>query len=361
MANTVSIILWDTADYLSAKIVEWDWIIFDIIGAPGNQQIEIINDWVIEITSEDNSITITETDWVYDLSGCCKDIYVAVSANDTTPSFLSNKLDVEVGWPIIGTIMNPGGDEYLELSFDESLLTLTDEMVAVQAWCDAWYLEDILVAWDWLVTDSIIWANSCELSINLDDTHEIWKRPCCRRTLSRTFEIAWITNGTNETEAVADVWSPYFGLDDVFNDADMLVNDDVITITKTGMYKVFVKGTAEINKGIAAFRVFLVATTWTGTYPLDVRFWWPTTTGDYASWNALSLWAHAQRWNTSSFNFLNMDIGDYVWVVVKASAEVDWAVEPGNAVPGKIRLLATWDDIEDSGFAFGVEYIGDII
>ena len=52
----------------------------------------------------------------------------------------------------------------------------------------------------------------------------------------------------------------------------MLDTTDVIHVTKSGMYKVFIKGTTEINKGIAAFRVFLVATTGTGTYPLDIRY-----------------------------------------------------------------------------------------
>ena len=360
MANTVSVVVGDSPDYLLNKLLEWDGITIDIFGAPGNQQVEITNDGVLDITSIDHSITITEVNWVYDLSGCCKDVYVKVSANDTTSDYLSEKLTVESTGPLVITIMDPGGDEYYELSFDESKLTLTDELVAVQAWCPSDYLEDVIVVGDWLITESEI-STTCQLKISLDDTSEIRKRPCCRRTLSTTFEITGIPNWTNTTVPVVNLWSPYFGLDDITNDVDMLDTTDVIHVTKSGMYKVFIKGTTEINKGIAAFRVFLVATTGTGTYPLDIRYWGPTTTGDYASWNALSLGAHVQRRNTSSFNFINLVDGDYVWVVVKASAEVDWGVEPGNAVDGKIRLLATWDDIEDSGFAFGIEYIGDII
>ena len=360
MDNTVSVVLNDSPDYLLNKLLEWAGIVMNLVWPPGNQQVEIENDWVLDITSVDGSIVITSLNGVWDLSWCCLDKYVKVSANDTTASYLVDKLKTEVGWPLHLTINNSWANEYYELSLNESELIITDELVAVQAWCPADYLEDIIISWDGIIVESII-GTPCELKISIDDTDEIWKRPCCRRTLSRTFEITGIPNGTTEIEAVIDLWNPYYGLNDVTNDVDMLITDDVVTITKTGMYKVFMKGTCEINKGIAAFRVYLVCSSWSWSTPLDVRYWGPTTTGDYVTWNALSLWARVQRWNVSSFNILNLDAWSFVGVVVKASAEVDGSVEPQNAVNGKIKLLATWDVVEDHWFSFGVEYVWNII
>ena len=355
--NTVSVVANDAPDYLLNKLLEWDGIVIDVSWPPGNQQVEITNDGILNITSNDWSINITISDWIADLSWCCDDKFVKVSANDTDAWYLSDKLTVEATWPLELTIQNVWHDEYYELSFDESKLIIDDELVAVESGKTPWYLDDIIVAWVGLIT-TVAWDN---LDIDLDDTSDIWKRPCARRTLQRTFEITGITNGTTQTTAVNDAWSNYFWNYDITNDANMFATYDVITITKAWMYKVFLNGTAEINKWVAALRVFLATTNAWEPYPLDIRYGWPTTTWDYASGNALSLGYRAQRWNCSGFNFVNLDVWDILGLVVKASAEVDWAVEPGNAIDGKIRILAVWDDIEDAGFSFGVEYIGHII
>lgn len=349
----VSIIEWDAEDYLSDKAVAWLWIDVSIIWPAWNQQLEISNTWVVSITSDDWSITITDKwDWVIDLSWCCTDEMVKVTSTDTTHWYLLTKIDVDS--TMTKTLQNVWWNETLLLWVDIAWLNIPNNKVSVKSGQTAWYLEDVIIVWVWLAK-STVWA---DVKIDIDSTAARWKRPFARRTLTNTFSeslaIWWTYTWPIINPSVPYFWSGW----DIYNDAAMVASTDIIKITKTWYYRMFVNGTIEINDGIAAFRIYFGY--WSTEYPLDVRYWWPSDTWMYGTWNSRSLGKRLQRFNVSGMNYAYLTAWTNLACVVKISTEVDVVWDPIVSSNWRFRLLASWDSIDDSWFAFWCEFIWDV-
>lgn len=363
MTSTVSVVTGDADDVLSAKIYAWSWIDVQIIWPVGNQQLEISNTWVIEITSSDSSIDVEDLGGgVRDIKWCCSDTKVKATGNDTTPWYITNK--ISVASPLTMTLQNTGANEYYQLGLNVGLLSIPNNKVAVKSSCAEWYLEDVIIVGTGL-SKSTVW---CDVKIDIDTNAAMWKRPLARRTMTQTFTKT-LTIGTNNAWAVLDFSSPYFAAwSSIANDSAMTSTyPEVLYITKTGYYKLFVNGTVEVNDAIAAFRVYMINTGTSWAYPLDIRYGWPTSTGTYWSWNSWSLGKRAQRFNCSWFNMIYLNAWDILAPAIKASAEVStvwdaafdgWAIKSAS---GQFRILATWDSIDDSWFSYGVEFIWNIV
>ena len=171
--------------------IQWDWCI----------TVDTSEEWVItihwtcptEVSSDDDSISVvkkTPSDWYserFDLSVNKEDRLVAACSNDSTPGPLDVKLE-EWHWIDISTVNCWWWwNARLRIEVDEDELNIPNNKVSATAWCQAWYLNDVLIS----DSDKIelVPIGGCKLAIR-DKTDPIVAGKCVL-TQSRSWEISW--------------------------------------------------------------------------------------------------------------------------------------------------------------------------
>lgn len=250
----------------------------------------IISTPCIEVVSTDSTVDITKTvtEWLvtFDLSKeCCPDRLAAVTACDTNPWYIYDK--ILVSSPLTKSL---NGCNTMTIGLNVDAIPTKDEKVKVSVWCNSGYLSE-LVEWDWYVT---VTQNGCKMRwwintsknkrpialmrMNTDhqqfyDWNNGWAAALPNQWwyLPRNFTI-YESNTTGDIPMESINVSSYGGTQFPTN---------WLRITKKWWYRISLMGSADINNCINACR-FMIAkySTWGSVSApqviLDSKYWAPS-------------------------------------------------------------------------------------
>lgn len=154
------------------EVVAWDWVEIETTDSP--------REWYSK------RYTVNATD---------KKVWVC---SDDTPWYLTTKIKWEL--PIkVETVWCESANGYMLIKLDEDILDVTDEKVAVGAWCEGKYLEDVLDIDSNYIKAQKVW---CKLRIT-DKEQSIYDYNVCLWFSASAEKYIWVDNNWN---AVAPTW-----------------------------------------------------------------------------------------------------------------------------------------------------------
>lgn len=356
----VSLTPTDSLGNLQDKLVAGLNVDLNLIGTPGDQQMEISFQ-------------------------CCDTTDEMVAAwPGETPGYLETVL-----------IAEPGSDVTVTRDGDQIKIGLTtsieDKKVAVDAWEDWDYLENVLQAGEGIELTN---DGSNHLIIQLKsptDATNVFTRPYAKIVLDTTVSIPaqsnlvdmiyifgnygpWVT-GTFVNTDYAGSWT---WLKDSFENSSApgMINttDGTITITKTWPYRIFLQGNVEVNRWVAAIRaMMLIRRGSSNTIALSSRFGGVIgQNGDNlhvppAGWTGCALWGRLQRLTICDSDIVQLEENDVLFFCTRVSTSV---TDAGNAssvhfenrsnsdIDGEFFIYG--NDSVDMWFSFGCDYIGNV-
>lgn len=229
--------------------------------------------WTIDV----NYNPITDT---YEIEKqCCPDRLVGITASDTCPWHLRDKLITAS--PLKADIINQWACETMQLSLDTSLLIDKDEKVSVDWICPAWYLKNQLCsnACSWIK----IKQKWCCMDFELDDDHFRWAFVKVYLTSDhiQTYPAWGATSLPNIWYWVENIWEQDFISQDltwVFTiDQDWALWEDTmkVCVNCDWYYRVSQKWSVDINRWVNAFRKIIFSSNAALPILLDSKYWEP--------------------------------------------------------------------------------------
>ena len=195
------------------RVVAWEWVEVESYDSP--------KEWFsidYEVSAIDKKVGVCEADW--------------------NPSTLDEKLRVETWWPITRKVVWCGesSNGYMELGFDQSKLNIPDEKVAVKAWCEWDYLENVLKVESNVIQAKTVW---CKMIIS-DKWNTFYDNNVC-------LWFTWVQDFHVAIDWQWDSVEPKFATWDIFTGNPDLATQRWILIKEDWYYRIFWQLTVQNN------------------------------------------------------------------------------------------------------------------